>query len=62
MAKITEYVNRKDVGCYAENALNELLPAKIALHPVYIKDEICLEIDDFADLEEGIKLLATHPH
>lgn len=62
LAKITEYVNRQDVGCYAENALNELLPAQIALHPVYIKAEICLEIDDFADLEEGKKLLAAHPH
>lgn len=59
LAKITEYVNREDVNCYAENALNELLPVQIALHPVYIKDEICLEIDDFADLEEGKRLLAA---
>lgn len=57
LEKIGEYVARQDVNCYAEDALNELLPSQIELNPVYIKDEICLEIDDFADLQECKKLL-----
>lgn len=58
LARIDAYVQRGEVRCYAENALNELLPARIELNPVYIGEEICLEIDDFADLEECRRLLA----
>ncbi|MCK4763128.1 MAG: phosphocholine cytidylyltransferase family protein [Candidatus Aminicenantes bacterium] len=56
-AGIDDYIKRQEVHCYAENALNELLPAAVELNPVYIGEEICLEIDDFADLEECRALL-----
>lgn len=56
--RIGEYVDRNDVHCYAEDALNELLPSQIELHPVYFEDEICMEIDDFDDLGKGKKLLS----
>ena len=59
LLKIDEYVSRQEVHCYAEDALNELLPSQVELNPVYITDEICLEIDDFADLEQCKKLLAA---
>lgn len=57
--RIDEYVDQKNVHCYAEDALNKLLPSQIELHPVYFTDEICMEIDDFDDLEEGKKLLSS---
>ncbi|MCK5057871.1 MAG: phosphocholine cytidylyltransferase family protein [Candidatus Aminicenantes bacterium] len=57
--KIIEFVNKKNVHCYAEDALNELLPCHIELNPLYITGEICLEIDDFDDLKEGKKLLSA---
>jgi phosphoenolpyruvate phosphomutase len=57
--KISEYVDAKNVHCYAEDALNEILPSRIELHPVYLlEDEICMEIDDFEDLQECKKLLS----
>lgn len=56
--RIGEYVDRNNVHCYAEDALNELLPSQIELHPVYFEDEICMEIDDFDDLGKGKKLLS----
>ena len=56
--RINEYVEQKNLHVYAEEALNELLPSQIELHPVYFEDETCMEINDFDDLQEGKKLLS----
>ena len=49
--KIEEYVNKNQVTCYAENALNEMLGSKVELHAVYLKNLLCMEVDDADDLE-----------
>ena len=57
MDKIEEYVNQNQVTCYAENALNELLGKEIDLHAVYIKNWLCMEIDNVDDLKAVQKRL-----
>lgn len=52
MEKICEYVDKNEVDCYAENALNDVLD-KIKLYPVYFDKEIGMEIDDFEDLKKA---------
>lgn len=48
--KIEEFVQAGNTGCYAENALNELLE-EINIEPFDVKNELCAEIDTPADLE-----------
>ena len=55
--KIEEYVNNNQVTCYAENALNELLGSEVELHVVYLKNRLCMEVDDINDLETVRKRL-----
>jgi len=50
MKKITEYVSDNNMNCYAENALNEILP-KMNVLPFYYEDFVAMEIDDFEDLQ-----------
>ncbi|MEJ2672958.1 MAG: phosphocholine cytidylyltransferase family protein [Deltaproteobacteria bacterium] len=47
--KIDEFIQQGKVNCYAEDALNELLP-ELKLHPLYIYDKLCMEIDTYEDL------------
>jgi choline kinase len=47
--KIDEFIKQENVKCYAEDALNELIP-KLRLHPLYIYDTLCMEIDTYEDL------------
>ena len=56
--KIDEYVTKNQVTCYAENALNELLGSEVELHAVYLKNSLCMEVDDSKDLETVRNLLA----
>lgn len=49
--KIEEYVAKEQVHCYAENALNELLPKQLELNPFYLTGETCMEIDELEDLK-----------
>lgn len=48
---IRRFVENDQKNCYAENALNELLESRIDLRAVYFNDELCVEIDDFEDLQ-----------
>jgi len=52
LEKIGEYVEKSNLDCYAENALNEVL-GRIKLYPVYFGQEIGMEIDDFEDLKKA---------
>ena len=47
--KIAEFIQQGKVTCYAEDALNELIP-DLRLHPFYIEDNLCMEIDTYEDL------------
>jgi choline kinase len=47
--KIDEFIRQGNVNCYAEDALNELIPG-LELHPLYIYDNLCMEIDTHEDL------------
>jgi choline kinase len=49
--KIEAYVNNNQVTCYAENALNEILGNEVELHAVYLKNLLCMEVDNADDLE-----------
>ena len=54
-AEIDSFINRGEVECYAETALNELL-GRIDLRPLYF-DEFCMEIDTIEDLERARKFM-----
>lgn len=49
LEKIVEFCENGHVGCYAENALNEITD-KCILCPLDIKDKLCAEIDSTKDL------------
>ncbi len=49
--KMQDFINNNQTDCYAEDALNELLSGSINLAPVYIENELCMEIDRKEDLE-----------
>ena len=51
--KITDYCNLGDVNCYAEKALNEVLE-DFDLLPIDVRQIMCNEIDNQADLEATI--------
>ena len=48
--QIEKFINKNQVNCYAEDALNEILN-KVILKPFYFTNQICKEIDDIKDLE-----------
>ena len=52
MKKIDDFVKVKNLDCYAEDALNEVLD-KIRFYPVYYHQELGMEIDDFGDLKKA---------
>ncbi len=52
LAEMERFRERGDLKVYAENALNNLLP-ELNLHPVELKGEFCMEIDDRDDLEKA---------
>ena len=52
MEKIEEFVKENNTNVYAENALN-LITDKIKFYPLYYNNELCMEIDDFSDLEKA---------
>ncbi len=52
LEEMERFRERGDLKVYAENALNNLLPG-LELHPVELKDEFCMEIDDREDLEKA---------
>lgn len=55
--RITAFVENGQTGCYAEDALNEILD-EVFLPPVYYDDEFCMEIDTLDDLEIANRHLA----
>ncbi len=60
--RIAEYCARGERGCYAENALNELLGREIRLRPVDMRDELCAEIDtpeDWARVGDALRALGS---
>src|SRR3989338_24011 len=58
MAEIEKFVQQERLSHYSEDAFNEMIP-QLVLHPVYFEDhELCMEVDDFEDLEKATKLLA----
>ena len=50
LAKVGEYVQLGKVGCYAEEALNSLLPGSMDLMPVDMGWETWFEVDTNEDL------------
>jgi len=52
LKEMERFRERGELKVYAENALNNLLP-ELSLHPVELKDEFCMEIDDREDLENA---------
>jgi len=49
LEQIKIFIQNNLVNCYAEDALNEILD-KVVLKPFFFKKLICMEIDDFQDL------------
>ena len=58
MSLIDAYVSRGELKCYAENALNEILPS-LNLSAHYLTDELCMEIDTHEDFKKAESLLST---
>ncbi len=52
LAEMKRFQARGELKVYAENALNNLL-SKLALYPVELENEFCMEIDDCEDLEKA---------
>lgn len=50
MREVENMVKHGIVNVYAEEAFNSI-SSKIKLHPVYFKDELCMEIDNYEDLK-----------
>lgn len=57
MNQIEQFINNKKVNCYAEEALNLVLP-KLELFPEFFEDELCMEIDTLEDLKEAKEQIA----
>lgn len=57
LEEMKRFQTRGLLKVYAENALNNLLSG-IALYPVELKDEFCMEIDDGDDLEQAKQYFA----
>ena len=55
-ARIDEFISDNKVSCYAEDALNTLMPG-LGLCPFYIRNKFCMEIDTYEDLE----IASSHP-
>ncbi|XEO79493.1 Bifunctional IPC transferase and DIPP synthase [Candidatus Lokiarchaeum ossiferum] len=56
MKEIDSFVEQHETNCYAENAFNQI-SSEIHLHPLAIKNEFCMEIDTYEDLQKANKLL-----
>jgi len=50
MEEIENYIKKKELGVYAENAFNDIQDV-IKLVPLFFKDELCMEVDDSEDLK-----------
>lgn len=57
LSKIIQFCEKGNVVCYAEDALNELLPG-CEVYPLDVKDELCSEIDNPEDLRTVCEQLA----
>ena len=58
MEKISSYIIRKKTGVYAEEALNECIK-KLVLKPLYLNNELCMEIDNQQDFSKAKRILAN---
>lgn len=58
LAEITKLVSKGKTGFRAETALNRV-SEKVAIYPIYYKDEFCVEIDDHKDLQAAEKQIAA---
>ena len=56
MQEINSFVERQETNCYAENAFNQI-SSEIHLRPLAIRDEFCMEIDTYEDLQKANKLV-----
>lgn len=57
MREIERFIAEDKKKSYAEDAFNAMSP-QFPLHPVYFEEnELCMEIDDFDDLQRAMKLL-----
>ena len=52
LEEIGKFVEKGNTNVYAEDAFNKISD-KISLHPIYFRDEFCMEIDNFDDLEKA---------
>ncbi len=52
LAEMKRFQAKGELTVYAENALNNLL-SNLALYPVELNNEFCMEIDDCEDLEKA---------
>ena len=50
LGEIEKFVKKNNVNVYAEKAFNNISD-KILLHPIYFRDEFCMELDNPDDLE-----------
>jgi phosphoenolpyruvate phosphomutase len=58
VAEIAKFVERKELGIYAEDALNAFA-REICLLPVRFTDDLCMEVDNPADLEAARRRLTS---
>lgn len=59
--EIANFVIKKDIEVYAENAFNNI-SANIKLFPLFYSKEFCMEIDDLKDLEIAKKYFSNLTH
>ena len=57
--EIEIFINNGKYNLYAEEAFNSI-SGEIKLHPVYFRNEICLEIDNFDDLRNARQLFKKY--
>ena len=55
-AEIENFVQRGNTNVYAEDAFNNI-SSKLELTPIYMDDEICMEVDTLEDLKIARKML-----
>ncbi len=58
MEKVSSYIIQRKTGVYAEEALNECIK-KLILKPIYLNNDLCMEIDNQQDFSKAKRILAN---
>ena len=59
MDEMGRFVERGEVTCYAENALNNITD-RVKLAPLFFDEEFAMEVDDFDDLKKAESIVKNY--